>query len=40
MHVVFGEVIDGKPVVDYLHQKSSKDGKPLEKITIANCGAL
>lgn len=39
-HVVFGEVIDGKNVVDYLHQKSSQDGKPLEKITIANCGAL
>ena len=39
-HVVFGEVVDGKAIVDKLHAMGSQQGKPNGKATIVNCGAL
>ena len=40
-HVVFGEVVDGKGVVDYVHANAaSSDGKPKVKVTIKKSGAL
>lgn len=37
-HCVFGEVVEGKNVVDALHQISSGDGKPKSKAVITDCG--
>lgn len=39
-HVVFGEVVEGQEVVNFLHQNSSGDGKPKQKLTISNCGKI
>lgn len=39
-HVVFGEVVTGQNVVDILHKNGSDNGKPAQKLTITNCGAL
>jgi peptidylprolyl isomerase len=39
-HVVFGEVVDGKHVVDALHQVGTPDGKPKAKCVITNSGQL
>ena len=37
-HVVFGEVVDGKKVVDALHQNASSSGNPKKPCSISNCG--
>jgi peptidylprolyl isomerase len=39
-HVVFGKVIDGKPIVDALHAIGSGDGKPTKAAKIVASGAL
>lgn len=39
-HVVFGKVIDGKNIVDQLHQVGTPDGKPKSKCVITNSGQL
>ena len=33
-HVVYGQVVEGKEVVDALHKMSSGDGKPKAKCVI------
>ena len=38
MHVVFGEVIKGKEVVDKIQSFSTREGKATERIIISNCG--
>ena len=40
MHVVFGEVVDGKNVVDNIQKLGTSDGKVIQRITITNCGEL
>ena len=37
-HVVFGEVVDGKDLVDQMHKYGSGDGKPKAKMVISNSG--
>jgi peptidyl-prolyl cis-trans isomerase B (cyclophilin B) len=40
-HVVFGEVIDGFDLVDYLNEtKTNNDDKPRNMIIISDCGVL
>ena len=39
-HVVFGRVIEGMNVVKLIEGKGSPSGRPLAKITIADCGEL
>ena len=40
-HVVFGEAIDGKGIIDQIHQNAaSKDGKPLKTVTVTQSGVL
>merc|ERR1712002_984604 len=39
-HVVFGKVTSGYEVVQKMEKKGSQSGKPMAKITIANCGQL
>lgn len=39
-HVVFGEVVDGKPLLDKLNKLGSSSGKPSVEVTIVNCGQL
>ena len=37
-HTVFGKVVDGKEVMDQLHQIGSDSGRPKSKATIIECG--
>ncbi|XP_045155119.1 peptidyl-prolyl cis-trans isomerase E isoform X3 [Echinops telfairi] len=37
-HVVFGEVTEGLDVVRQIEAQGSKDGKPKQKVIIADCG--
>ncbi|XP_069934825.1 peptidyl-prolyl cis-trans isomerase E-like [Oryctolagus cuniculus] len=37
-HVVFGEVTDGLDVLRQIEAQGSKDGKPKQKVIIADCG--
>ncbi|XP_039080509.1 peptidyl-prolyl cis-trans isomerase E-like [Hyaena hyaena] len=37
-HVVFGEVADGLDVLRQIEAQGSKDGKPKQKVIIADCG--
>ena len=37
-HVVFGEVIDGKPVVDEMEKVGSNNGATKTTVTIVDCG--
>ncbi|CAD7671391.1 unnamed protein product [Nyctereutes procyonoides] len=37
-HVVFGEVTEGLDVLRQIEAQGSKDGKPQQKVIIANCG--
>ncbi len=39
-HVVFGKVVEGKEVVDALHQISSGNGQPAKPAKITDCGQL
>ena len=39
-HVVFGEVVEGKWVLDTIESYGSESGKTSEKIVIADCGQL
>ncbi|MCR9200463.1 MAG: peptidylprolyl isomerase [Planctomycetaceae bacterium] len=39
-HVVFGRVLDGMDVVKLIESKGSQSGRPLAKVTIADCGEL
>lgn len=40
-HVVFGEVVDGFDVVDYMEKvKTSRGDKPVKELKIAACGEL
>jgi peptidylprolyl isomerase len=39
-HVVYGEVVEGKEVVEFLHQNSTENGTPKQKLTISNCGQI
>ena len=39
-HVIFGEVLGGKDVVDAIEKYGSNSGKPSAKIVIKNCGLL
>ncbi|KAF6345387.1 peptidylprolyl isomerase E [Rhinolophus ferrumequinum] len=37
-HVVFGEVTEGLDVLRQIEAQGSKDGKPKQKVLIADCG--
>uniref|UniRef100_A0A0G2K760 Peptidyl-prolyl cis-trans isomerase E n=1 Tax=Rattus norvegicus TaxID=10116 RepID=A0A0G2K760_RAT len=37
-HVVFGEITDGLDVLRQIEAQGSKDGKPKQKVIIADCG--
>ncbi|XP_070116458.1 peptidyl-prolyl cis-trans isomerase E isoform X3 [Equus caballus] len=37
-HVVFGEVTEGLDVLQQIEAQGSKDGKPKQKVIIADCG--
>ena len=37
-HVVFGEVVEGKEIVDQMHKQGSGNGNPKAKMVIANSG--
>lgn len=37
-HVVFGEVTEGLDVLRQIEAQGSKDGKPKQKVIIADCG--
>ena len=39
-HVVFGKVLLGMDIVNSINELGTKDGKPLKKIIIVNCGQL
>lgn len=39
-HVVFGEVVEGKEIVDMMETKGSVNGRPSEKIMIKSAGVL
>ena len=39
-HCVFGEVVEGKEIVEMMHKLGSGEGKPKAKMTIDNCGQL
>jgi peptidylprolyl isomerase len=40
-HVVFGEVVDGRQIIDQIHKNaSSQDGKPKAKVVITNSGVV
>nr|XP_039266820.1 peptidyl-prolyl cis-trans isomerase-like [Styela clava] len=39
-HVVFGHVVEGLEVVKKMENLGSKDGKPKQKVVIADCGEL
>jgi peptidylprolyl isomerase len=39
-HVVFGEVTEGVDVVKQIESVGSSQGKPKQKVVIANCGQL
>lgn len=39
-HCVFGQVIDGKNVVDAMHKVGSSQGQPKSKVVITDCGQL
>ncbi|XP_040830215.1 peptidyl-prolyl cis-trans isomerase E isoform X5 [Ochotona curzoniae] len=39
-HVVFGEVTEGLDVLRQIEAQGSKDGKPKQKVIIADCGEL
>lgn len=39
-HVAFGFVKDGMSVVKQMGELATKDGKPMKKITIIDCGQL
>lgn len=39
-HVVFGSVVEGMEVVQKMEGFGSKNGKPLKKVIIAECGEL
>ncbi len=39
-HTVFGEVLEGKEVIDSLEKLGTGAGKTTKKITIADCGIL
>ena len=40
MHVVFGEIVDGKEVVDKINKFSDSKGNVTQKIIISDCGEL
>ena len=37
-HVVFGQVVEGMPVVRLMEECGTKDGKPKKSVCIADCG--
>ena len=39
-HVVFGEVIEGKEIVDLISEYGSKTGKVEGEVVIVNCGII
>ncbi len=40
-HVVFGEVVDGKAIIDFIHKNAaSGDGTPKKTVIITNSGVL
>ena len=39
-HVVFGEVIKGYDIVKKVESIGTQTGKPLQKVTIVNCGQV
>lgn len=39
-HVVFGQVVEGKDVVEKLHQIGTGNGKPTKAASISNSGTL
>lgn len=40
-HVVFGEVVDGKGIIDAIHANAaSSDGKPRQAVTVIDSGVL
>ena len=39
-HTVFGEVIDGKEIVDVMNKYGSQSGRPRANFTIEDCGEL
>lgn len=39
-HVVFGTVVEGMDVLRAIENYGSRDGKPMKKVVIANCGEL
>ena len=39
-HVVFGEVVEGKEIVDAMHKSGSGSGAPKSKMVIEDCGQL
>lgn len=39
-HVVFGKVIGGFNVVDYIEKVRTKVDTPAENVTISNCGEM
>lgn len=38
-HTVFGEVVEGRTVVDEMHIVGSANGKPTKAVKIVGCGA-
>jgi len=39
-HVVFGEVVNGKHIIDEIGTYGTKKGKCKKKVTILNCGKM
>ena len=39
-HVVFGEVLEGYEIIKNIEAKGDRDGKPLAKVKIEDCGEL
>jgi peptidylprolyl isomerase len=39
-HVVFGEVVEGKEIVDAIERVGTQNGTPRAKVTIASSGTV
>lgn len=39
-HVVFGRVVEGLNIVKQIERQGTKEGKPMMRVVISDCGQL